>query len=69
MLCLIIPPMCCEEKESKDEQLCIIVHTINNNIRDANPLDKSSHKTQLKRTALHNTMMTIEMLSGIYELL
>ena len=32
-------PKCCEEKEPKDEQLCIVVHTINNNICDANPLD------------------------------
>ena len=33
--------MSCEEKESKDEQLCIAVHTINN-ICDTNPLDNSS---------------------------
>ena len=28
---------CCEEKEPKDEQLCVTVHIINNNIHDANP--------------------------------
>ena len=26
--------------ESKDEQPCIAVHTVNNNIHDADPLDK-----------------------------
>ena len=36
--------MCCEEKEPKDEQLCITVHEIINNICDANPLDNSSIK-------------------------
>ena len=39
-----ILPKCCEEKEPEDEQLCIAVHTINNNIHDANPLDNSSIK-------------------------
>ena len=43
-----IPPKCCKEKESKDEQLCIAVHTINNNICDANPLDNLSNKAHLK---------------------
>ena len=38
---------CCKEKEPKDEQLCIAVHTINNNIHDANPLDNLSTKAQL----------------------
>ena len=47
-----IPPKCCEEKEPKDEQLCIIVHTINNNIHDTNPLDNFSNKTQLKQHCL-----------------
>ena len=35
-----IPPKCCKEKESEDEQLCITVYTINNNICDTSPLDK-----------------------------
>ena len=39
-----ILPKCCEEKEPEDEQLCITVHTINNNICDADPLDNSSSK-------------------------
>ena len=39
-----IPPECCEEKEPEDEQLCIAIHTINNNICDADPLDNSSNK-------------------------
>ena len=34
-----IPPKSCEEKEPKDEQLCIAVHIINN-ICDTNLLDK-----------------------------
>ena len=44
-----ISPKCWEEKEPEDEQLCITVHTINNNIRDADPLGKSSNKAQIKR--------------------
>ena len=39
---------CCEEKEPKDEQLCIAVHTINANIHDANPLDNSSVKAYVR---------------------
>ena len=42
-----ILPKCCKEKESKDEQLCITVHTINNNICDADPQDNISNKVQL----------------------
>ena len=42
-----ILPKCCKEKEPKDKQLCITVHTINNNIHDADPLDKSGNKVQL----------------------
>ena len=49
-----IPPKCCEEKESEDEQLCITVHTINNNIHDANPLDNSSNIAQSSEHCLHN---------------
>ena len=40
MLCLIILPKCCKEKEPKGKQLFITVHTINNNICDADPLGK-----------------------------
>ena len=47
-----ILPKCCEEKEPKDEQLCIAVYTINNNICDANPLDESSNKAQHKQHCL-----------------
>ena len=43
--CYILPK-CCKEKEPKDEQLCITVHTINNNICDASPLDNSSNIAQ-----------------------
>ena len=59
-------PTCCEEKEPKDEQLCIEVHTINNNICDANPLDNSSNKAQLNQvlpciTDPHNyLLMTLD---------
>ena len=38
-----IPPKWCKEKEPKDEQLCITMHTINN-ICDADPPDNSSIK-------------------------
>ena len=38
-----ILPTCCEEKEPKDEQLCIAVHTVNN-LHGADPLDNSSIK-------------------------
>ena len=43
-----ILPKCCKEKDPEDEQLCTTVHTINNNIQDADPLDKSSNKVQFK---------------------
>ena len=39
-----ILPKCCKEKKPEDEQLCITVHTINNNIHDGDPLDNSSNK-------------------------
>ena len=48
-LSLIILPKSCEEKEPEDEQLCIAVHTINDNICDANALDNPRDKTQLKQ--------------------
>ena len=41
-----------KKRESKDEQMCIIVHTINNNICDANPLDNLSNKVQLRQHCL-----------------
>ena len=41
-----ILPKCCKEKEPKDEQLCITVHTITNNKCDANLLDNSSNLVQ-----------------------
>ena len=47
-----IPPKCCKEKEPKDEQLCITVHTININICDADPLDNSGNKAQLSQHCL-----------------
>ena len=34
--------------EPEGEQLCIAVYTINNNICDANPLDNSHSKAQIK---------------------
>ena len=43
-----ILPKCCKEKEPKDEQLCIAVYTINNSICDADPLDNSIDKAQIK---------------------
>ena len=42
-----IPPKCAKTSEPEDKQLCIIVHTVNNHICDAYPLDKSSSKAQL----------------------
>ena len=45
-------PKCCEEKEPKDEQLCIVVHKINNNIHDADPLDNLSNIAQLSKHCL-----------------
>ena len=47
-----ILPRCCKEKEPKDEQLCIAVHTINNNICAAYPLDNLSNKAQLIKHCL-----------------
>ena len=41
-----ILPKCCEEKEPEDEQLCIAVHTIYNNILNANPLNNSHNIAQ-----------------------
>ena len=49
--CYILPK-CCKEKESEDKQLCIAVHTINDNICDANPLDNLSNKAQLSEHCL-----------------
>ena len=43
---------CCKENEPKDEQLCITVHTINDNICDTDPLDNSSNKIQIKQHCL-----------------
>ena len=47
-----ILPKCCKEKEPKDKQLCIAVHTINNNIHDTDPLDNSSNNAQIKQHCL-----------------
>ena len=47
-----IQPKCCEEKEPKDEQLCMTVHTINN-ICDINPLNNSGKKHTKASTAIH----------------
>ena len=44
-----IPPKHCKEKETKDKQLCIAVHTIHNNIHDIDPLDKSRNKAHPKQ--------------------
>ena len=53
MISYYIPPKSCEEKEPKDEQLCIAVHTINN-ICDANPQTIQVLKHSKVSTALHN---------------
>ena len=39
-------------REPEDEELCIAVHNINNNIHDANPQDNSSSKAQIKQHCL-----------------
>ena len=44
-----IPPKCCKEKEPEDKQLCIAVHTINNNTCDTDPLDNLINKAQLTK--------------------
>ena len=48
--------LCClsvaKKREPKDEQLCITVHTNNNNICDADPLDNLSNKVQLRQHCL-----------------
>ena len=52
VVCYCIPPKCCKEKKPEDEQLCIAVHTIDNTIHDANPLDNLSNKAQLSKHCL-----------------
>ena len=52
MFLLNILPKCCKENEPKDEQLCIAVHIINNNICDADPLDNSNNIAQLSEHCL-----------------
>ena len=47
--------------EPKDDQWCIAVHTINNNIHDANPLDNSSSKPQIKWHCLTKQSLSDEM--------
>ena len=42
----------CKEKEPEDEQVNITVHTKNNNIYDANPLDNSSNIIQPSKHCL-----------------
>ena len=39
-------------REPEDKQLCITVHTINDTIHDANPLDNSSSKEKIKQHCL-----------------
>ena len=45
-------------REPKDQQLCIAVHTINNDICDAKPLDNSSSKETDKVALPYITIMT-----------
>ena len=49
--CYILPK-CCKEREPEDEQLCITVQTINNNICDGNSLDNLSNKEKLSKYCL-----------------
>ena len=42
----------CDEREPEDEQLCIVVHTINNSICDTNALDNLSIKAYLSQHCL-----------------
>ena len=51
---LLIYCLSVQTREPKDEQLCIAVHLINNNIRDVDPLDNSSNTAQIDSNALHN---------------
>ena len=48
VISLIFHQSVVKTREPKDEQLCIAVYTINDNICDANPLDNSSSKAQIK---------------------
>ena len=52
IISLIFCPSVVKTREPKDEQLCITVHTIYNNIHDADPLDNSSIKEQKKQHCL-----------------
>ena len=52
MLSFNIPPKCGEGKEPKDEQVCIAVHMINNNICGTDSLDYSSNIAQLSEHCL-----------------
>ena len=47
MLYLLTYSLSVKTREPKNEQLCITVHPINNNIRGADPLDNSSSKTHI----------------------
>ena len=38
---------CAKPCEPKDEQLCITLHTVSNNIHDADALDKSGSKVKI----------------------
>ena len=42
-------PSVVKKKEPEDEQLCITVHTINNNICHTDPLDDLINKAQLTK--------------------
>ena len=51
MLFLIRPPKSVKKRNLKTSS-CVSQCTINNNTHDANPLDKSSNKAQLKQHCL-----------------
>ena len=45
-------PKYAKTREQKDEQSCIAVHPINDNINDADPLDNSSNIVQIDQHCL-----------------
>ena len=54
-----------QRKEPEEKQLCINVHTINNNICDANPLDDKVIQYSQTSTALHKNEYTYTHMSHI----
>ena len=61
-------PKCAKTSEPKDEQLCITVHPINNNIHDADPLDNPNNIVQIDPKPPPNLEYITAIESGCTEL-